>query len=68
VDGFGGGAGPEWVDEHIESWINIAGSILGEHQLTDSCKSRDRADGLGVAKAMTAFLSGEMRDTVELVS
>ncbi|KAI9639305.1 putative phospholipid:diacylglycerol acyltransferase [Dioszegia hungarica] len=48
VDGFGGGAGPEWVDEHIESWINIAGSILG------------------VAKAMTAFLSGEMRDTVEL--
>ena len=38
------------MDEHIASWINIAGSILG------------------VAKAMTAFLSGEMRDTVELVS
>jgi phospholipid:diacylglycerol acyltransferase len=48
--GHGGGGGPGWVDEHIGSWINIAGSILG------------------VAKAMTAFLSGEMRDTVELVS
>lgn len=27
-----------------------------------------KADDVGVAKAMTAFLSGEMRDTVELVS
>ncbi len=35
--------------DNIESWINIAGSLLG------------------VSKAMTAFLSGEMRDTVELV-
>ncbi|KAL7421935.1 phospholipid:diacylglycerol acyltransferase [Cryptotrichosporon argae] len=46
--GFGGGGGPHWVDEHVEAWINAAGSLLG------------------VAKAMTAFLSGEMRDTVEL--
>jgi hypothetical protein len=38
------------VDEHIESWINVAGTLLG------------------VSKAMTAFLSGEMRDTVEIVS
>ncbi|CAD6570996.1 MAG: hypothetical protein TREMPRED_000090, partial [Tremellales sp. Tagirdzhanova-0007] len=47
-NGFGGGGGVQWVDEHIESWVNIAGSLLG------------------VSKAMTAFLSGEMRDTVEL--
>ncbi|GFZ46798.1 Phospholipid:diacylglycerol acyltransferase [Saitozyma sp. JCM 24511] len=48
VHGFGGGGGPQWVDEHIESWINVAGTLLG------------------VSKAMTAFLSGEMRDTVEI--
>ncbi|EIW70499.1 hypothetical protein TREMEDRAFT_68093 [Tremella mesenterica DSM 1558] len=46
--GFGGGAGPKWVEEHIEAWANVAGTLLG------------------VSKAMTAFLSGEMRDTVEL--
>ncbi|KIR59655.1 phospholipid:diacylglycerol acyltransferase [Cryptococcus bacillisporus CA1873] len=48
TNGFGGGGGPNWVEEHIEAWINVAGSLLG------------------VSKAMTAFLSGEMRDTVEL--
>ncbi|KAL1406370.1 phospholipid:diacylglycerol acyltransferase [Vanrija albida] len=46
--GFGGGGGPTWVDDHIDSWINVAGTLLG------------------VPKAMTAFLSGEMRDTVEI--
>nr|ODN93004.1 phospholipid:diacylglycerol acyltransferase [Cryptococcus depauperatus CBS 7855] len=48
VNGFGGGGGPTWVEDHIEGWINVAGTMLG------------------VSKAMTAFLSGEMRDTVEL--
>ena len=24
-----GGGGPSWVDDHIESWINISGSMLG---------------------------------------
>lgn len=48
ADGFGGGGGPKWVEDHIEAWANIAGTMLG------------------VPKAMTAFLSGEMRDTVEL--
>ncbi|OXC68404.1 hypothetical protein AYX13_03108 [Cryptococcus neoformans] len=48
ANGFGGGGGPSWVEEHVEAWINVAGSLLG------------------VSKAMTAFLSGEMRDTVEL--
>ncbi|KAK6909810.1 hypothetical protein I203_103832 [Kwoniella mangroviensis CBS 8507] len=47
-NGFGGGGGAAWVEENIESWINVAGTMLG------------------VSKAMTAFLSGEMRDTVEL--
>ncbi|WVW84254.1 hypothetical protein I302_106284 [Kwoniella bestiolae CBS 10118] len=47
-NGFGGGGGAAWVDENIESWVNVAGTMLG------------------VSKAMTAFLSGEMRDTVEL--
>ncbi|KAK8864610.1 hypothetical protein IAR55_001860 [Kwoniella newhampshirensis] len=47
-NGVGGGGGVAWVEEHIESWINVAGTMLG------------------VSKAMTAFLSGEMRDTVEL--
>ncbi|OCF30537.1 phospholipid:diacylglycerol acyltransferase [Kwoniella heveanensis BCC8398] len=47
-NGFGGGGGAAWVEENVESWINIAGTMLG------------------VSKAMTAFLSGEMRDTVEL--
>ncbi|WRT66574.1 uncharacterized protein IL334_003533 [Kwoniella shivajii] len=47
-NGFGGGGGAAWVEENIESWVNVAGTMLG------------------VSKAMTAFLSGEMRDTVEL--
>ncbi|ORY26177.1 Lecithin:cholesterol acyltransferase-domain-containing protein [Naematelia encephala] len=49
-NGFGGGGGAQWVEDNIEAWANVAGSLLG------------------VSKAMTAFLSGEMRDTVELVS
>ncbi|KAF7354833.1 Phospholipid:diacylglycerol acyltransferase [Mycena sanguinolenta] len=43
-----GGGGPDWVENHIEAYISIAGTHLG------------------VAKAMTAFLSGEMRDTVQM--
>ncbi|KAJ9116112.1 hypothetical protein QFC20_000789 [Naganishia adeliensis] len=46
--GFGGGGGPEWVEEHVSDWVNIAGTLLG------------------VSKSMTAFLSGEMKDTVEI--
>ncbi|KAF9650657.1 phospholipid diacylglycerol acyltransferase [Thelephora ganbajun] len=41
-----GGGGPNWVEEHIESFISIAGTHL--------------------AKAMAAFLSGEMKDTVQM--
>ncbi|DAZ95098.1 TPA: hypothetical protein N0F65_001700 [Lagenidium giganteum] len=44
----GGNAGPNWVDNHIEGFINIAGSTLGS------------------MKAMSALLSGEMKDTAEL--
>lgn len=44
----GGGGGKKWVDEHLQSYINIAGSHLG------------------VPKAATALLSGEMSDTVFL--
>jgi phospholipid:diacylglycerol acyltransferase len=48
--GFGGGGGPQWVEDNVEAVINVAGTLLG------------------VAKSMTAFLSGEMKDTVEIVS
>lgn len=48
--GFGGGGGNDWVEKHLEAWVNVAGTLLG------------------VPKAMTAFMSGEMRDTVEIVS
>lgn len=44
---FGNG-GPDWVENHVESLVSIAGTFLG------------------VPKAMSALLSGEMRDTVEL--
>ncbi|KAG8987079.1 hypothetical protein FRB90_003616, partial [Tulasnella sp. 427] len=47
AEGYGNG-GPTWVEDHIESFVNIAGPMLG------------------VPKAMTAFLSGEMKDTVEV--
>ncbi|KAF8320303.1 phospholipid:diacylglycerol acyltransferase, partial [Clavulina sp. PMI_390] len=47
AEGHGDG-GPEWVENHIEAVVSLAGTHLG------------------VAKALTAFLSGEMRDTVEL--
>ncbi|KAG1794325.1 Lecithin:cholesterol acyltransferase-domain-containing protein [Suillus plorans] len=43
-----GGGGSHWVENHIESYISIAGTHLG------------------VAKAMAAFLSGEMKDTVQM--
>jgi phospholipid:diacylglycerol acyltransferase len=43
-----GGGGSDWVENHIESYITIAGTHLG------------------VAKAMAAFLSGEMKDTVQM--
>ncbi|KAG0661838.1 hypothetical protein C6P46_003729 [Rhodotorula mucilaginosa] len=44
---FGNG-GTDWVERHIDSWVNVAGTMLG------------------VPKAMSALLSGEMRDTVEI--
>ncbi|KAJ6260680.1 hypothetical protein Dda_4907 [Drechslerella dactyloides] len=43
-----GNGGKAWVDDHIESWINISGSLLG------------------ATKGVTAVLSGEMKDTVQL--
>ncbi|CAE6486931.1 unnamed protein product [Rhizoctonia solani] len=43
-----GNGGPNWVEEHIEAFVNVAGTLLG------------------VPKAMAAFVSGEMRDTVEV--
>ncbi|KAF9524019.1 phospholipid:diacylglycerol acyltransferase [Crepidotus variabilis] len=44
---FGKG-GPDWVENHIDGYVAIAGTHLG------------------VAKAMAAFLSGEMKDTVQV--
>ncbi|KIK78139.1 hypothetical protein PAXRUDRAFT_834720 [Paxillus rubicundulus Ve08.2h10] len=41
-----GGGGPDWVENHIETFVSIAGTHL--------------------AKAMAAFLSGEMKDTVQM--
>ncbi|KAI0698234.1 LACT-domain-containing protein [Cytidiella melzeri] len=43
-----GKGGPDWVEQHIEALITIAGTHLG------------------VVKAMSAFLSGEMKDTVQM--
>uniref|UniRef100_A0A0W0EX56 Phospholipid:diacylglycerol acyltransferase n=1 Tax=Moniliophthora roreri TaxID=221103 RepID=A0A0W0EX56_MONRR len=43
-----GGGGPDWVENHIEAYVSIAGTHLG------------------VTKAMAAFLSGEMKDTVQM--
>ncbi|KAF9476351.1 LACT-domain-containing protein [Pholiota conissans] len=43
-----GNGGTDWVENHIEAYISIAGTHLG------------------VAKAMAAFLSGEMKDTVQI--
>ncbi|KAF6760159.1 phospholipid:diacylglycerol acyltransferase [Ephemerocybe angulata] len=41
-----GKGGPRWVEDHIDSYITVAGTHL--------------------AKAMAAFLSGEMKDTVQM--
>ncbi|KAI0343373.1 phospholipid:diacylglycerol acyltransferase [Trametopsis cervina] len=43
-----GKGGSDWVENHIEALITVAGTHLG------------------VAKAMSAFLSGEMKDTVQM--
>jgi phospholipid:diacylglycerol acyltransferase len=45
---MGGRGGQDWVERHIDSWINISGCMLG------------------AVKDLTAILSGEMRDTVQL--
>lgn len=44
---FGNG-GKTWVNDHIEAFVDISGSVLG------------------TPKAITALLSGEMKDTVQL--
>ncbi|EJF65205.1 phospholipid:diacylglycerol acyltransferase [Dichomitus squalens LYAD-421 SS1] len=44
-----GKGGPDWVENHIEAFITIAGTHL-----------------VRLAKAMSAFLSGEMKDTVQI--
>lgn len=46
----GGNGGENWTENHIESFINIAGPLLG------------------VPKGLTALLSGETRDTMDLGS
>ncbi|KAF8518206.1 phospholipid:diacylglycerol acyltransferase [Gautieria morchelliformis] len=47
AEGYGNG-GVDWVENHIEAFVSVAGTHLG------------------VPKAMTAFLSGEMKDTVQV--
>ncbi|KAH8904589.1 LACT-domain-containing protein [Coniochaeta sp. PMI_546] len=44
----GGNGGQDWVERHVEAWINVSGCMLG------------------AVKAVTAVLSGEMRDTAQL--
>ncbi|KAB5518775.1 Lecithin:cholesterol acyltransferase-domain-containing protein [Coniochaeta sp. 2T2.1] len=44
----GGRGGDDWVEKHVEAWINVSGCMLG------------------AVKAVTAVLSGEMRDTAQL--
>lgn len=45
----GGGGGADWVDKHVETYVNIAGALLG------------------VPKAVAALMSGEMKDTSDLI-
>ncbi|KAG6911172.1 hypothetical protein DXG01_003912 [Tephrocybe rancida] len=47
-----GGEGPDWVEVQVTNHVEAYISIAGTH--------------LGVAKAMSAFLSGEMKDTVQM--
>ncbi|KTW31053.1 phospholipid:diacylglycerol acyltransferase [Pneumocystis jirovecii RU7] len=49
VEAYGyGNGGESWVNDHIEAFINISGSLLG------------------TPKAVTALLSGEVKDTAQL--
>ncbi|KAI0960724.1 hypothetical protein AcV7_000028 [Taiwanofungus camphoratus] len=43
-----GKGGSDWVENHIEALVSVAGTYLG------------------VVKSMSAFLSGEMKDTVQI--
>ncbi|RHZ45379.1 hypothetical protein Glove_680g74 [Diversispora epigaea] len=45
---LGGNGGKNWINDHVESFVNIGGPLLG------------------LPKALSALLSGEMCDTVEL--
>ncbi|KAF8678940.1 Lecithin:cholesterol acyltransferase [Rhizoctonia solani] len=63
-----GNGGPNWVEDHIEAFVNVAGTLLGVVSFLATnltlCPALTR---LRVQpKAMAAFVSGEMRDTVEV--
>src|SRR5436309_406195 len=75
---LGGKGGPNWVENHIESFVNIAGPMLGryfcpisvgaaastQHIYFTGAHGLERL--LGVPKALTMLLSGETRDTAQL--
>ncbi|TIC14432.1 phospholipid/diacylglycerol acyltransferase [Wallemia mellicola] len=62
AEGYGGG-GNTWVEDHIENLINISGTLLGVPKGDELAIARLQTNDL---IAMTALLSGEMKDTVEL--
>lgn len=80
--GVGGGGGPGWVDVSAVRSTPALGMLMGRTGAYRVLDQRRRqysgsvritwhvtihTDITGVTKAMTAFLSGEMKDTVEVV-
>jgi phospholipid:diacylglycerol acyltransferase len=64
---MGGNGGEYWVDDHIESFINIAGCVLGVpkvHLSKTSLRILLPINGVP-AQALLALISGETRDTAQ---
>ncbi|PVU98837.1 hypothetical protein BB559_001228 [Furculomyces boomerangus] len=49
----GGGGGSSWVDEHIESWVNTAGAMLGTSKVMSGLLSGEAGE---LVQPVTGFL------------
>lgn len=65
-----GRGGPAWVENHISDWVKddtvTMCCLVCSQEMVHSLQVNIAGTMLGVPKAMSALLSGEMRDTVEL--
>ncbi|GLD97099.1 hypothetical protein PINS_up005782 [Pythium insidiosum] len=63
----GGNAGPQWVDQHVEAFVNIAGSTLGTVKSISALLSgemKDTAELGGLSRFLEFFFAPSARATL----